>query len=202
MPAPSNESKVLNVPAGHVLFRPSDECPGFVAVRRGSIKVLLTGASGREIVLYRVAPGDVCLQTFACLAEGRRYSALGIAESELVAELIPRRAFERRLLDEPGFRAAILASIARRFADYEQMVETLAFTGLEARVAAALLRLADEAGVVHATHEAIAVEIGSAREAVSRQVGAFGREGLLEQQRGRVLLRDRSSLARRASGAP
>lgn len=192
--------RVLSVPPGSVLFRPSDECPGFVAVKQGTIKVTLTAASGREIVLYRVAPGDVCLQTFACLAQGRRYSAHGVAETAVEAELIPRAAFERRFVEDAGFRATILGAIARRFADYEQVVETLAFIGLEARVAAALLRLADAQGVVRATHEAIATEIGSAREAVSRQLGAFAREGLVRLARGRIELGQRGALLRRAEG--
>ena len=39
--------------AGQVLFRADDECRGFVIVRQGTIRVSLTAANGREIVLYR-----------------------------------------------------------------------------------------------------------------------------------------------------
>lgn len=184
----------IRVPAGTVLFRPNDPCPGFVVVEQGAIRVSLTGASGREIVLYRVRPGDVCLQTFTYLVEGRPYTAHGVTESETAATLIPQPAFEARFLGDPEFRRRVLAAIARRFSDFEQVVETLAFTGLEARVASALLRLAGDGTDVQATHEAIAVEIGSAREAVSRQLGAMAKQGLVGLSRGRVELRDRPSL--------
>jgi CRP/FNR family transcriptional regulator len=189
------------VPAGTVLFRPSDECAGFLALTRGAIKVSLTSASGREIVLYRVTPGDVCLQTFGCLVEGRRYSAAGVAETALEAELIPPPEFERRMTSDPAFRAQVFASIARRFADFEHMVEALAFTALAPRVARALLRLAGGRAEAVATHEQIAVEIGSAREAVSRQLAAFGRDGLVRAGRGRIALLDRAALQRLADGA-
>lgn len=59
----------MRVPAGTVLFRPQEPCRGFLALRSGSIKVSLTSASGREIVLYRVHPGEICLQTFAELQQ-------------------------------------------------------------------------------------------------------------------------------------
>ena len=189
----------LSMSAGAVLFRPTDECPGFVRVTSGAIKVSLATASGREIVLYRVTPGDVCLQTFGCLVEGRRYSAQGMAETALEAELIPTPEFDRLMATDPPFRAQLFRSIARRFADFERMVEALAFTALETRVAAALLRLADESGVVSATHEAIAVEIGSAREAVSRQLALFARDGLIAQGRGRIRVVDRPAVVRAGS---
>ncbi len=201
MPVTSQEPQRIEVPSGTVLFRPNDPCPGFVVVERGAIKVSLTGASGREIVLYRVAPGDVCLQTFAYLVEGRPYTAQGVAESGLTATLIPPRDFEARFLGDAAFRRSVLAAIARRFADFEHMVETLAFTALESRVAAALLRLAGDGPEIRATHEAIAVEIGSAREVVSRQLGALAKQGLVELSRGCVRIRDRAALeavARRA----
>ena len=75
--------------AGDVLFRPGDPCRGFIALRTGAIRVGLTSASGREILLYRVRPGDICLQTFACLVQDRSYAAEGVAESELDALLLP-----------------------------------------------------------------------------------------------------------------
>ncbi len=60
----SASSAPMSVPRGAVLFRPEDPCQGFVLVRSGSIKVSLTAENGREIVLYRVRPGEICLQTF------------------------------------------------------------------------------------------------------------------------------------------
>ena len=79
----------MQVPQGHVLYRPDDECAGFVVVHRGTVKVSLTAENGREIVLYRVRPGEICLQTFGCLVNGTRYSAEAVAETPLELELRP-----------------------------------------------------------------------------------------------------------------
>ena len=101
----------LACPAGTVLFRPDDACSGFVVLKEGSIRVSLTSAGGRDIVLYRVRPGEICLQTFTCLAEGRTYSAEGIAESELTGELIPPGEYERRMAEDPEFRRAVFTAV-------------------------------------------------------------------------------------------
>ncbi|MEZ5958210.1 MAG: Crp/Fnr family transcriptional regulator [Hyphomonadaceae bacterium] len=186
---------------GDVLFRPDDPCQGFITLRRGTIRVALSSAGGREIVLYRVRPGEICLQTFSCLLENKHYAAEGVAEDEVEALLVPPRAFERLMAENESFRSAVLGSVAARFSDFEQVVETLAFTGLDARVASALLRLADAAGIVTATHEALAAEIGSAREAVSRQLGLFARQGLVALARGRVEIKSRDGLSRLAQAA-
>lgn len=194
----ARESAPLAAPAGAVLFRPSDPCGGFLVVQKGVVRVSLTSGSGREIVLYRVRPGEICLQTFSCLVQDRPYAAEGIAETPIEGRLIPRAAWDRLLDTDPAFRAAVMTSIASRFADYEQVVETLAFAGLEQRLAAALTRLTTAEGVVHATHEALAAEIGSAREAVSRQLAVFAREGLVRLSRGHIDVLRREELTCRA----
>lgn len=67
------------IPCGTALFRPGEPCRGFVVVHAGSIRVTLGARNGREVVLYRVRRGDVCLQTFTCLVQGRDYSAAGVS---------------------------------------------------------------------------------------------------------------------------
>lgn len=191
----------ISLPAGAVVFRPNDDCPGFVVVKRGQIKVSLTSESGREIVLYRVGPGDVCLQTFSCLSRKAPYSAEGRVEEALAGIVIPTAQFDRLMGEAPAFRTEVFAAVARRFAEFQHIVETLAFTGLDARLAAALLKLAGGRDEVEATHEALAVEIGSAREVVSRQLHNFAGRGLVETSRGRVKILAREALARLAQPA-
>lgn len=184
------------IAAGTVLFRPGDACRGFVVLHEGSLRVTLAAPNGREVVLYRVAPGDICLQTFGCLVDGRRYSACGIAETPLVADVLSPAAFHAAMGRDEAFRRRVFAAVARRFADFEQLVEDVALTGFEARLARALLRLAGPDDSVRATHEQLATETGSGRAVVSRQLAAFAAAGHVALQRGRVMLADRAALAR------
>ncbi|MBD3730325.1 MAG: Crp/Fnr family transcriptional regulator [Sphingomonadales bacterium] len=190
----STRPPAIGVPRGQVLFRPQEECRGFVIVHQGSIKVSLTGESGREIVLYRVRPGEVCLQTFGCLVKGIAYSAEGVAETDLEIEVVPAGEFHRRVREDEQFRSQLFGAVATRFAELEQLVEDVALSSVEQRLARALLRLADGQRIVHATHEALATEIGSAREVVSRKLGSFARAGLAASERGHIRLLDSAGL--------
>ena len=194
----SRDALPLSCPAGTVIFRPGEDCPGFVRLARGTIRVTLSAPNGREVVLYRVEPGDVCLQTFACLTDGRRYSAEGVAETDVEGEILPHAAFRRRLAADAAFRDEVMTAVARRFADYERLVEDVALTGFDARLARALLRLAGDGDAIATTHEALAAETASGRAFVSRRLGAFARQGLIAPERGRIRILDRAGLVRMA----
>jgi len=188
----------MHVARGTILFSPGQDCSGFVVLHSGSIKVLLTGENGREIVLYRVQPGEVCLQTFGCLVNGTSYSAEGVAETDLELEVVPIGAFQQRVQDDTAFRASLFNAVAARFADMERLVEDVVLTGFEARLARTLLRLADGTGAITATHEELAAEMGSGRAAVSRGVAAFARSGLIEAGRGTLRILDTQKMRARS----
>lgn len=182
------------VAKGTRLFHAGDDCPGFVTVHSGTIKVVLTAENGREIVLYRVNPGEVCLQTFGCLTSGQPYSAEGIAETDLTVEIIPEGEFQRRIAEDPQFRARLFSGVSARFSDMERLIEDVALSGLQARLARLLLRIADGDGQIATTHEALASEIGSGRAAITRTLGEFGRRGLIEARRGVIAVLDKAGL--------
>jgi CRP/FNR family transcriptional regulator len=181
---------------GDFVFRAGSACNGFLQLEQGSLKVTLHAANGGSVVLYRVVPGQICLQTFSCLIKGEDYAAEGIAETDVVGELTPRAAFQARLADDPAFRNGIFAAVAARFADFEALVQSVALTALPQRLAGVLLARADEGGRVGLTHAALAEEIASARSVVSRQLSQFARAGLIELARGKLIVRDRDGLSR------
>ena len=192
----TSDTHPLTCPAGTVLFRPGQECPGFVRLHKGTLRVTLTAANGREVVLYRVAPGDVCLQTFSCLTDGRSYSAEGIAETDIEGEVMPHALFRRKMAEDTAFRTEVMQAVARRFSDFEQLVEDVALTGFDARLARVLLRLAHDSDKITATHDSLAAETASGRAFVSRRLADFARRGLVETGRGQLTLLDRAGLER------
>ncbi|WP_183614599.1 helix-turn-helix domain-containing protein [Novosphingobium hassiacum] len=185
-PTQSGDRALLKVGHGSMLFHAGQACSGFVVVHSGTIKVTLTAENGREIILYRVRPGEVCLQTFGCLVNGTSYSAEGQAETDLEIDIVPVGEFQRLVVQDADFRQQLFAAVATRFADLERLVEDVALSPIDARLARALLRMMDEQGQVTATQEALATEIGSVREVVSRQLNAFARDGLVELTRGHI----------------
>lgn len=185
----------LRLPAGSVLFSPGQECPGFVKLHSGSIKVSLTAENGREVVLYRVAPGGLCLQTFSCLVDGQRYSAEGRAETDIEGEILSHGSVQRLLAEDAGFRADVLRAVAARFSEYEKLVEDVALTDFDARLARVLKRLASS-GVVRTTHESLAAETASGRAFVSRRLAEFERNGIIARRRVEIEILDLKGLDR------
>ena len=186
------------IPRGTPLFHAGDAAAGFVVLLTGRIEVFLTGPSGREILLYAVEPGQSCIQSTLGLMADEPYSgvALTAADSDLV--FIPRALFLRLMEEEPGFRSFVLRAFARRMADVTRLLERVAFGRVEARLAQALLDLA-QGGVVQATQADLAARIGSAREVVSRRLDAFARAGWVATERGEVRLSDLPALRQLAA---
>ena len=182
------ERNRLTVGKGRVLFQPGQDCDGFVGVHEGIVRVSLTAENGREIVLYRVRPGDVCLQTFSALVHGSSYTAEGVAETDLVVEILPPQAFQARVVDDEAFRARLFGAVADRFCDLQRLVKDVVLTGIPAQLARALLRMANAQGALDIRHEALAAEIGSAREVIGRQLASFARAGLIAGTRGEIHL--------------
>lgn len=94
----------------------------------------------------------------------------------------------------PEFRQKVLSSVALRFSEYQQLVEDVALTGFDARLAKVLLRLTDPNGTVHATHSALAAETASGRAYVSRRLAAMARNGVVEQLPDGISIKDKRAL--------
>ncbi|MFN3705656.1 MAG: Crp/Fnr family transcriptional regulator [Thermoflexales bacterium] len=93
------------------------------------------------------------------------------------------------------WREYVFALLARRLALAMAVVDEVAFRRVDARLADYLLRHADSASVVQATHQAIADELGTSREVISRILQDFAANGWVEIRRGAIVLRDRTALS-------
>ena len=181
------------VPRGTALFHPGDAVRGFVVVLSGRVDVFLTGPNGRDILLYAVEPGQSCVQSTLGLLGGEAYSGEAVTRVETSLVLIPRDLFLDLIQVDPGFRGFVFQAFAARMQSMMHLLEWVAFTRIEARLAQVLLDRA-EAGRVAATHAELAVMIGSAREVISRRLDALARRGLVRLERGAVILLDQETL--------
>lgn len=186
----------MTVPAGTALFRESDACQGFPLVLRGEVRVSRAAPNGRELELYRVAPGEMCLVSSASLFAQQPLSARGITTHETTLCLLAPPQFRAALADE-GFRQYVLGLFAARMAELTGLIEAIAFQKLDSRLAAALLGHGPQRKT---THQALADELGTVREIVSRLLHRFERDGLVELSRESIAIRDSAGLRRIAAG--
>ena len=181
--------------AGETIFRPGDSARGWIVVESGRVRVGLTADTGREVVLYRLGAGDSCLLTTSALLSDERMLAEAVAETDVAARLVPVAAFERLLAEDAAFRRAVLRNYAERVGELVVVIQDVLFHALPERLARLLVARAHD-GAVEATHQAIAAELGSAREVVTRALNRFEREGLIRIERARIVIADADRLAR------
>lgn len=184
----------MDVPAGAVLFSPGDAVKGYVIVLQGRVSVSLTGASGREMLLYAVTPGQSCIQSTLGLMGGEDYTAEAITDEISRVVLLPKPLFLRLLDDSRSFRALVFAAFASRMQTMMHLLEKIAFQRVECRLAAYLLDRAAPDGQLTATHQDLATAVGSAREVISRRLEAWSRRGWVNTTRGRVEITDYEAL--------
>jgi CRP/FNR family transcriptional regulator len=184
--------QIVKIDQNRFVFHAGDLCQAFLMLLEGNVRVQLTSASGREVTLYRISPGGSCILTTSCLLSHEDYPAEAIAESDLVAAAIPSAIFQDALDESHRFRTFVFDSFSTRLKNVIARIEELAFTSIDARLARVLLEL-HEKQVEKVTHQDIAVELGTAREVVSRH---FANEGWVELGRGRVTIIDPANLQR------
>ncbi len=185
-------------PAGTVLFHPGDPCRGFVLLTEGAVRVELVAEDGHALLLYRLHPGEPCLMTTACLFAGEGYAAEGRAETAVAGLMVPPAAFAALVAENAAFRAFVLAGFGHRLAALMARIEALSFRSVDRRLAEALLGRPE--GEIATTQADLAVEVGTAREVVTRRLHALAKEGLVTLARGNLRVTNRAGLERRARG--
>jgi len=193
--AVSGQVKQMTVAPGTVLFRDGDGCQAYVLVISGSVRVQKIDPNGREILLYRVEHGQSCMLTTACLLGNQLYPAEGVAETEVELVVLPIKSFESALANSAGFRQFVMANIGTRITDLMMLLEEVAFGRMDERLARFLLKHELRSGcTLEYTHKQVAVELGTAREVVSRLLKDFERKKLVSLNRNQIQVLDKQQL--------
>jgi CRP/FNR family transcriptional regulator len=182
---------VLALPTGTVVFDENQPCQGFPMLLSGSIRVIKASPNGRELQLYRVMPGESCILTSSCLLGHTSYQARGIVEHALEMVLLPALSFHSLLAKNDAFRSYVFHLFSDRLTDLMQLVSAVAFQKLDQRLAALLV---SKPSPLHTTHQAMADELGSAREIVSRILKGFSEQGWVKLAREEIEVLDKASL--------
>lgn len=185
------EAPLLRAPAGMVLFDAKQPCRGFPLLLEGTVRVSKTTPTGREILLYRVDPGQGCVLSGGCLLGHSDYTASGVAETNVMLVVIPPGAFHQLLLGYEPFRSFVFGMYGERLAEVMELVEEVAFRRLDVRLAQILIH---RGPVVQASHQELADDLGSVREIVSRLLRSFEDRGWVKLERERVTVLDPKSM--------
>ena len=188
-------SAPLHLPAGTVLFDEHSPCQGFPLVLEGRVRVTKPApatdkGAARELHLYRLNPGEICLLSTGCLLAGTNFSARGVTETAVSLVLLPPAVFDE-FTRHTSFRHFVFGQFSERLQDLMALVEAVAFQRLDQRLANALL---GRGRILHVTHQQLADELGTIREMVTRVLGRFEEAGAVLLSREKIEILDPTRL--------
>ena len=191
------------------IFMEGDPSRWFYLVKSGHVKILRQAKTGKDVVLEMLGPGEVF--GGVVVIERRPYPATAQATEPTVVVKIPAEPMIAAAERHPAFIKEMALMIGRRLRAAHDSVKSLAVDPVEARVAAALLRLADREGLrvkegvalpFHLTRQSLADMTGTTVETAIRIVSRWLKDGLLLDESGRLILSDLDGLRALAEDHP
>jgi len=170
-------------------------CQSVLFVESGALRVFKSAEQGREITLYRVKPGELCILSTASLLAQNHYPASVAAAGETRAQELSGDAFRALHESEPALQTLVAGQLHRLLSDVMSLVTEIAFRRVDERLAAHLLSEGNALGILETTHERLAQHLGTAREVVSRLLTNLRDDGVVALERGFIRVLDRSALA-------
>ena len=198
LPAPVKQADEVEMEAGTCVFAQGQSAENFVVVTEGCVTVFARSDDGKEVVLYRVRPGELCILTTACVIGQTAYPADAVTDTPTKARIIPVVEFEKFLDQSDEFRQFVFTGMGQRLAQVTKRFEHMVLDSVNRRLATFLLNRSATGPVVVMTHEKLASEIGTAREVISRHLKAMENENIIKLSRGEIKITDREKLASRA----
>lgn len=179
---------------GTILYEEGFPCPMVPLILSGVVRVFKMGETGREITLYRVEPGQICVLSSTCALTGKeaKLPAIAVAETDVELLAVPSHVFRKQLANEPQLQSHLNQILTERLSEMMMVIDEVAFGRVDIRLAEELLRgcRGTPGAEVTATHAQLAMELGSAREVVSRVLKEFERQGMVRLGRGRIKVLD------------
>lgn len=183
-------------PKGTVIHSGSEDCVGVLLVKRGQLRTYLLSENGRDVTLYRLFDGDVCVLSASCVLDAITFDVFIDAEEDTEIFLVNTAVFHR-LADENIYVKCFGYELAAtRFSDVMWAMQQILFMGVDRRLAIFLLDESAKSGSaeIRLTHEQIARYMGSAREVVTRMLKYLAGEGAVELSRGGIRILSREKL--------
>jgi len=171
-------------------------CTGAILVKTGVLRAYMLSDEGKEITLYRLYPGEVCMLSASCVLQTITFDVFVDAEARSEVYIISSGVFARLIEQNIYVENFALRMATERFSEVMWAMQQILFMSFDRRLAVFLVdELAKNGGdTIKLTQEQIAKYMGSAREVVSRMLKYFSTEGLVEVERGGVKILDKPRL--------
>src|ERR1700738_1987038 len=189
----SSLCRTQHLGVGEALFQKGDPGDALFGVRRGQIRIETGASDGGRLTLNFMGPGDLFGEVAGLDGQSRTADATAGEQTELF--VLRRQNFLEPLDREPRVAIRIIQLLCQRIRWQSERMEESVLQPLSVRLARRLCALAADCGSeVHISQEQLGVFVGAARESVNRQLQLWRKDGILDLQRGRILLQNMTKL--------
>ncbi len=189
------------------VFMEGDPAAWLCVVTSGRVKIVRHSRGGKDVVLEMLGSGEI----FGGVAviERRPYPASAQATEPSAVLKLPAEAVIAVAERHPSLIKEMALMIGRRLRAAHDAVTSLAVDPVEARLAAALVRLAEREGTrgrggltlpFHLTRQSLADMTGTTVETAIRVVSRWIKDGVVADDGGHLVLRDVEQLRALAAG--
>lgn len=183
---------------GSFIHSSDRDCLGMLFIISGEIRTYILSDEGREITLFRLYPNDLCVLSASCVISQISFDTQMTARQDTEVLIIPPNITALLKEQNISVRCFLYEQATERFSEVMWAMQQILFKGLDQRLAAFLVEECERtnSNTVCMTHEQIARNISSAREAVARMLKQFTQDGLVELKRGEIIIKDTDGLKR------
>lgn len=172
-------------PPDTVLLKTGQHVKLLPVVLQGTIKVVREDEAGNELLLYYIKPGESCAMSFSAYMNSRTSEVKAVTTENTEALLIPTQYIQDWMRLYPSWQAFALQLYNLRFEELLETIEDIAFRKMDERLVKYLEQKAAMEGKAELsiTHQAIATDLGTSREVISRLLKQLEKRGNISLSR-------------------
>jgi CRP/FNR family transcriptional regulator len=184
-----SSSRYMKLPGKMLVKLEGDRCQDFVFMLTGEKRIYKCGNSSREITLYEIGAGDICILNASCILSNTRLPANAATIIETEVLLLPAQDFLDIIAGYKEMRAFVHSRINDGVTSIMTLVSEIAFGKMDERIISYLIEKSEN-GKLKRTHQQIANDLGTSREVVSRLLKEFERQDLIHLSRNYIKLKN------------
>jgi CRP/FNR family transcriptional regulator, cyclic AMP receptor protein len=179
---------------GKLIYGPGDHTEVLFLLKKGQVRLYRITPEGKKLITAVITPGT--LFGNMGFTGSRLLDSYAEASENSVLCVMSRHDLEELVLRHPSVGLRLVGTLSSRVEELESRLEEALLRDMNARVAAALLRLMDQQGTaeVAVTHQELADSIGTYRETVTATLGDMQDRGVVRLHRGRIEVLDPATL--------
>ena len=191
-----NNIKLVKYNKGENIHNGKNDCIGVLILKKGMLRTYILSEEGKEVTLYRLYKGDVCILSASCILKNITFDVHIDSEEDSEVLMINANAFSKIVSNNIYVENFSYKSAVDKFSDVMWAMEQILFMSFDKRLASFLISEMDKnkKEIIKLTHEQISKYIGSAREVVTRMLKYFASENIVELSRGEIKVIDTEKL--------